>query len=340
MVMKNKVLYCTGFILLLLAACTEKRYKVDTDSVQVPVHFAYLYTEILPEDGKTSPDEVLGKLKNNYPALSRGYLEEILQLGHPDTPFTKVNLAGFLADPYIKETRTAIYKTFPDTKAIEKEYTDALKRYSVFTPQAVVPSVVFSYNGFNYAVVALDTCMLVGMEMYLGEKFSGYTGLNWPDYIRQRRNPELMVPETLSGWLMTEFPKDNKSATFIDEVVYRGKIMFYLQHLLPGRDEKDLFGYTEQAFNYALENEGNIYGFFIEKQLFYSEDKREIIKYTEEAPFAAGMPRETPGRIAWFTGWRIVSSYMKNHEDVTIDQLMRNHDYKTIFTQSKYKPKK
>jgi len=338
--MKNKVILYTSSFLLLLFACTEKRYKVDTSSVNKPIHFAWLYKDILPQDGQVSPEQVLSTIQTRYPTLARGYLEDILQLGHPDTPFTRVNLAGFLADPYIKETRTAIYETFPDTKDPEKEYTEALKRYSVLTPEAVVPSVVFSYNGFNYAVVALDTCMLVGLEMYLGQNFSGYKGLSWPDYISIRRRKELMVPESLTGWLMTEFPKDNKSATFIDDVVYRGKILFYLQQLLPGRAEHELLGYTPEGYAYAVKNEGNIYGFFIQKQLFYSEDKREIIKYTEEAPFSAGMPHETPGRIAWFLGWRIVSSYMDNHKDITIDQLMRNHDYKSIFTQSKYKPKK
>lgn len=325
--------------LLFLISCTEKRYSPVKPEKNFQIKFDYLHKDILPSTGN-KPEEKIKKIKEKHPSLSRGIFEEVLGVGNPDSLFTQFRYAGFLADPYIIQTEKAIDSVYTDFTKYEKEYSEAFAKYQWYTPEAITPSVVFSYNNFQYAIIALDSCMIVGLEMYLGSNFPGYVGLEWPDYIKARRTPELLVPETMTGWLMTEFPKSNTAVTFIEEIVYRGKIMFYLSKLLPDYEEHKWFGYSKEGYEFALKNEGNIYGFFIEKKLFYSEDQKEIKKYTEEAPFATGMPRETPGRIAWFLGYKIVESYMKNYEETTIDQLMKNHDYKTIFTKSKYKPKK
>lgn len=326
-------------IIMLAFSCKEKRYTPVSDKTETPIEYAYLYKDLLPVENISAPDRIKN-IQNAHPALARGIFQEIIGIGHPDSLNTQFLYAGFLVDPYIKQTTKAIDSVFSDFSKYENEYKEAFTKYKWYTPDAIIPSVVFSYNNFEYAIIALDTCMVVGLEMYLGDNFSGYAGLQWPDYVKERRNPALLIPETLTGWLMTEFPKKNEAVTFIEEVVYRGKILFYLSKLLPNYEEHQWFGYSKDRYEFALKNEGNIYGFFIEKKLFYSEDTKEIKKYTEEAPFATGMPRETPGRIAWFLGYRIVDSYMKNHKEVTIDQLMKNHDYKSIFAQSKYKPKK
>lgn len=322
-----------------LFSCKEARYTPQIPKDAAPLLFSYPYKDILPY-GNANPELRIEKINTTYPELSRGIFEEILGIGHPDSIFTRFGYAGFLADPYILETKHKMDSVFTDFSSYEKEYNKAFQNYAWYTPEAIVPSVAFSYNNFQYAVVALDTCMLVGLEMYLGKDFKGYDGLQWPDYIKVRRDADLMVAESITGWLMTEFPKKNDAITFIDEIIYRGKIIFYLHKLLPDYATHRLLGYSPDQFDFCEKNEGNIYGFFIEKKLLYSEDSKEIKKYTEEAPFATGMPRETPGRIAWYLGYKIMESYMENHPEISIDQLMKNHDYKAIFAQSKYKPRK
>ena len=50
------------------------------------------------------------------------------------------------------------------------------------------------------------------------------------------------------------------------------------------------------------------------------------------------MPEESPGRIGWWVGWKLVDSYMKSNPDVTINQLFLERDCKKILTLSGYKP--
>ncbi|MDF1518362.1 MAG: gliding motility lipoprotein GldB, partial [Lutibacter sp.] len=55
--------------------------------------------------------------------------------------------------------------------------------------------------------------------------------------------------------------------------------------------------------------------------------------------FYIDIDKESPGRIGVWLGWQIVSAYMTNNNDVTLQQLLQT-DAEEIFNKSKYKPKK
>ena len=55
-------------------------------------------------------------------------------------------------------------------------------------------------------------------------------------------------------------------------------------------------------------------------------------------PFTAEISQDSPGRLGIWIGWRIVDSYMRNNEHVTIQELMSEGDAQKILEQSFYKP--
>ena len=64
-------------------------------------------------------------------------------------------------------------------------------------------------------------------------------------------------------------------------------------------------------------------------------------RFIQRAPFSKfylELDQESPGSVGVFIGWQIVRAYMKNN-NVTLQELALK-DAKTIFDQSKYKPKK
>lgn len=330
------------FILLLAGAalqgCKQDKYAVDTDAVQLDIRYRRLDRDVF-QTPKASADEVLKTVKEKYPDFYREYFAGVVRLGDPDQPEFNVALAGFLNDVYINQLVDEVNLIYSQTEPIEKELTDAFKRYHTFVPEAVVPDVVFCVTALNYSVVATDSVMAVGLDMFLGSNYEPYQALSFPDYILYRKNKEHLVPETLLGWLLSEFPKDGSKNSMVDFMVYHGKIMFLLDIMLPQYEDDRLFGFKPEALAFAEENEAQIWAYFIEKKLLFTEDRREIMKYMEEAPFAAGMPREVPGRIGLWVGRNIIKSYLENNPDVSVAQLMANTDYKAIFTQSKYKPR-
>ena len=51
------------------------------------------------------------------------------------------------------------------------------------------------------------------------------------------------------------------------------------------------------------------------------------------------MPKEAPGRVAYFIGYRIVFAYMKNNS-IDLESLMYLTDANDFLRKSKYKPSK
>lgn len=318
--------------------CKRDKYKVDVDKVPLEMRYRRLDRDVF-RTPKATADEVLAKVKADYPDFYRPYFSGVLGLGDPDRPEFNVPLAGFINDVYINQLVDEVNKTYSQTEPLEKELTAAFKRYHAFVPEAAVPDVVFCISALNYSVVATDSVMAIGLDMFLGRNFEPYRALSFPDYILYRKDREHLLPEVLQGWLLSEFPRDPSRNALVDHMVYTGKIMFLLGIMLPGYDDEKLFGYTPEAVRFIRENEAQVWAYFIENKLLFTEDKREIMKFVDEAPFAAGMPREVPGRIGIWVGRNLVRSYMDSNPGVTVAQLMADNDYRAIFTQSKYKPR-
>ena len=54
------------------------------------------------------------------------------------------------------------------------------------------------------------------------------------------------------------------------------------------------------------------------------------------APFTAFFGENAPALIGTWMGTRIVSAYMKNHKDVSLQQLLETTDYHRMLEESKY----
>jgi hypothetical protein len=325
-------------VLFLVPACRKNRFKINPEKISLTLSYRHLEWDLFPP-GTRNPDAVLADIQKKYPDFYRDYFAGVLRLGNPDDPEFNVPLAGFLNDVYIKQLADEAALVYGKTDDLEKTLTDAFRRYHHFLPEATIPKVVFCITALNYAVVATDSVMAIGLDMFLGGDFEPYRALGYPDYLCNRKDKAHMIPEVLTGWLMSEFPKDINKLSMIDHMVYKGKIAFMVQVMLPDVSDEFLFGFTKEQVEFIAANEAQIWGNLIEKKLLFTEDKKEIQKIMEEAPFAAGMPREVPGRIGVWVGRNIVKSYLEKNENVSLENLMNNEDYKTIFTRSGYKPK-
>jgi len=106
--------------------------------------------------------------------------------------------------------------------------------------------------------------------------------------------------------------------------------------------DNNKIGYTKEKYDWAVANESEIWKYFVENKVFYSTDAKLTGRFISPAPFSKfymGFDEESPGRIGQWLGWQIVRAYMENNKGVTLPQLLAV-DAKTIFDNSKYKPKK
>ena len=73
--------------------------------------------------------------------------------------------------------------------------------------------------------------------------------------------------------------------------------------------------------------------------MLFSKKASKFRSFINYAPFAKGMPKEAPGRVAYFIGYRIVNSYMENNK-IDIRELMSLTDSRQFLQDSRYKPNK
>ena len=73
--------------------------------------------------------------------------------------------------------------------------------------------------------------------------------------------------------------------------------------------------------------------------MLFSKKDIEFRSFINYAPYAKGMPKEAPGRVAYYIGYKMVNEYMDNNE-IDIEELMYLKDSRKFLQKSKYKPTK
>ena len=115
--------------------------------------------------------------------------------------------------------------------------------------------------------------------------------------------------------------------------------MYCIDRMLPNILFSNKFRFSQEQIDWVINNESNIWAYFIENDLVYSTYSQDFRTFLHYAPFAKGMPNESPSRVAYFIGYKIVDQFMdKNH--MSIEDMMKLDDSREFLKLSRYKPSK
>jgi hypothetical protein len=109
--------------------------------------------------------------------------------------------------------------------------------------------------------------------------------------------------------------------------------------MMPRLPETILLDYPEMQWQWAKNSEATVWAFLIENEMLYSSEMQPIQKFISDGPFTSYFGAESPPRLGAFVGWKIISSYMNHHPDISPEQLMKNYNAQEILNNSGYKPK-
>jgi hypothetical protein len=179
----------------------------------------------------------------------------------------------------------------------------------------------------------------IGLEMYLGSNYKPYTLMEIPVYKQRLMRKEFIVVDALQSWITTEFEKEEDYSSLLSQMLYKGKVIYTIENLLPNIEDTIKFGYSDAQLKWCINNEQKIWAHFIEKKLLFAALRGDSYKYINEGPFTAGFPRESPGKMGVWIGYQIIKNYMDKQPKITLQQLFDNHNAQQILTFSKYKPK-
>jgi uncharacterized protein YjaZ len=281
----------------------------------------------------------LQNLTEKYGKFSTYYFKDIMRMGPPESKMTAGLLRQFTSDPNWEELQQLINNKYPNLNAESDQLTYALKRYAVLMDNKKLPTVVTYNSGYNVGLFPTEQYLGIGLEWYLGSEHKILNRLPpdvFPQYKRQKMQPQFMVPNALKGWLSVKYQDKLQGENLLNRMVYAGKINYITQALLREVSNERLMNYTAKEMEWCKAAEYDIWKHLVENDLLYSKDTRQVNKMMGAGPFTPGMPPQSPGGVGNWVGFEMVKAFMDKNENLSLPQLMElKNDQQFLNT---YKP--
>lgn len=314
--------------------------RPDVSNIQVNIRIERFDNELF--DGKNkNVIEVDKQLSSKYGVFYDDFIHRILDSKYSNTE----SLANLYRDQAYTDLSKEVDSVFPNLKAQEEGLTETFKYIKYYYPKAKIPKFISFTSGFAYQMPVGDNYLGIGLDMFLGKDSKFYKAIvqSVPLYLSRRFAPEYIVPRVAETYAHEELfaePDDNR--TLLSKMIFQGKILYFLDQVLPeSLSDSTKIGYTQQQLDWTQNFEGDIWAYFLENNYLYETDYQKIQVFLSEGPFTPGLGenRDSAPKLGVWMGWQIVRKYMKEHPDVTLQQLMTDNDAQKILNQSKYKPK-
>jgi len=327
-----------AFLLFAFSACKQNPLKVDISNSKKDIETVRFDHELFSVD-TTNLQNSITALSNKYPDFFNLFTYKIIRIGGFENEHFFDYLALFLEDTLIINVKQTVDKEFADFDITAKELNKAFKYFQYHFPEKELPTIYAYVSGFNQSIVTAENLIGISLDKYLGRDCTYYKQLNHtPEYKITNMYKEKIPSDVAYAWGITEFGSDDKAVTLLDHMIYQGKMMYFVDALLPDEEDSVKIGYTANQIKWCRNNEAQMWNQLIEQKMLYSNKRMDIIRYTNPSPSTSGFPLESPGRAGVWLGWQIVRKYMTRFPEITLDSLMKEKNYQQILNDSEYFP--
>jgi len=338
--MKNIKSSLLIILLTLVYSCSNSPSDIDVSNINIPAVKIKRLDQAIFEIDTTNMNKSIQSLQSTFGDVYQIYITSLINKGGRNDTSNADVLKNFISDEGMQEVYADTKIIYPKIDDIEAEFTNVFKHYNYYYPNGKIPSIVSIISGFKTGNVTIDNNIIFGLEMYLGKDNKFYSFLQLQLYRTKFMNKHNLVPDAVKDWIMFSHPDNMNKKDFLSEIIYNGKVMYMLDALMPAVHDSIKMQYSQEHLNYCIQNEFNIWSYFVAQKLLYTTDQSEIKKYTSVGPFTTALSKNSAPRIGYWIGWQIVKQYMRENPKVTLPQLMNETDAQTILTKAKYKPKK
>jgi len=327
------------FGLILFSSCSDESggplQQIHADQVTPWIRYEHLLSEI----DTVSPKAGIHKLFELYPEFSKVYFSAVINnLERPDTVNTSI-FKSYASSAIINLLVDTIDHLFPKLDDQEQIFSDGMARLKHLVPEVSEPKVFTAISGFSTAAGVLsDSVLLLSPEMYFGRGNKFYDTDTWPLFIQRTMNRQNMASNLLKTYLRFNLLPQYEPVNMLDHMIQQGKEAWLLSQILPTAMDTLVFDYTPRQLKFCRDNEKEIWSYFMREKLVYETNMRKIVKYVNPSPTSPGMPPDAPGRIAAFTGFKIIEAYLARHPKQVLRDFLQERDGRKILEQARYKP--
>ena len=334
---KNNIL-CIAMLMGLLCGCGNKYQYIPKDIEPVEVEIVRFDSAQLAVRTDSVKQDI-ERLYADYEAFMPMFVEGVLGLPSEDTAYLCALYADFLTDTVMgfAQTNALAKEKFANVDSLQEALNTGFSRLHYLYPEWEIPTVYLFVSGFNSTVIYYEDMLGVGVDMYLGSDYPYYNQVVY-DYQKTTMQKEYVVRDVMSMYLAYHIAYNSKYNRLLEQMIFRGKQLFLLSQLLPEAPAWQVIGYTEEQWAWCEYYERAIWNRIMEKRDLFKTESSVLSSYMNEGPFTAEVTQDSPGRLGLWVGWRIVDSYMRHNQDITIYDLIREGDAQKILEQSFYKP--
>lgn len=336
--MERFVKFLLCLLLPLCVGCTTGRtyFPKQITAVQVPI---IRFDSALLHLDTTDIANGVQNLYTDFPIFMPVFCEDILGISASDTTYLQEALPQFLEDTLygFKQTNAEVLRQYTDISDLQISLNEAFGRLLFLYPEWEVPSVYFFVSGFNSSILFIDNDIAVGVDMYLGSDYEFYNRVVY-NYQKQTMRKECIPVDVTSAYLFRHIPFNSTKGRLLENMIYRGKVMYLLSLLFPDELEYEIMGYTKQQWDWCKKYEADIWQRMIDKKDLFRTESMVLTSYLNDGPFTSEISQEAPARLGTWTGWQICKAYMQHNSDISLQQLMQEPDAQKILEQSFYRP--
>lgn len=324
-----KILFCSLLSVIALAACSGKSHRGDAAGIQFD-----RYEQVMFDTPSDKLTDALRKFQSEHD-------NPLLNI-HPDDQQYMAQLYDFVNDNTVRDIYEITQKRYGNLHWLEKELSSALKKAKSLDDDIDIDHFATFVSGyFDYSQRILtdrnSKSLLLSIDQYALGDMEKYSYFGLPLYI-----VELSDSVFLASDIMAEIARqyrampDEKDLTMLDLMVAEGKVLYFLDKVMPRKDDRLKIRYSEEQFKWMQANEGRVWAYFIQNEMLYEKDFSRYHNFFDDAPKTNAFKDSAP-RTTHYIGWQIVRKYMENTNS-TMKELFANTNSQAILQASKYKP--
>jgi len=247
----------------------------------------------------------------------------------------------FVTDTQLIALYRQTMRLYPDLQQLEKELNQSFRRMQYHFPGREIPQVYTYVSGVNIEqpVFTDGTIAVIGLDCYLGAEEPLYQRYGIPQYILQRMSRRHILPDLFKNIFTSQILPYSQSKTILDEMLKAGKMYYFMEAMQPSQEDHILIGYTTSQLQWIRNYEKDVWAFLVGDQALYSTEFHLFRKLFGDAPFTQDFSTEAPPRLGEYIGWQIVRSFMRNHPDISIPELLLMDDAQELLKDSRYRPR-
>lgn len=325
--MKIKLIISFLMIMMLFACKKERTWENNNyETVELVIHdiSKNFFNDSIP----------LQQLKTDYPFFFDDSADSVWNAQRQDAKEISIYQEG--------------KKAIGDLTKLNAELTPLFSRFKHYFPNYQTPTVFVYSSGLQnienpVLYSSRDKLMFITLDGFFGEKHSLYDSVKVYNYLRTTMNRDYLSGEIVKSIANDLVPFNPKNQSFLDLILYEGKKLILADALIPDQPDEFKIGYTPAQIEWSIQNEGNIWNFFVEQNYIFKADRTLAERFLQVGPFSKfnnEIEQDSPSRIGAWVGWQIAREYLKQNPEVKLEDFIHDFDSQKIFKESKYKPSK